>query len=65
MVLEAQSGAHIKGRTSRMLFQEFPWVKNRLWGGHFWQPSYYAASVGGAPLETIKKYVQGQRTKKH
>jgi putative transposase len=54
-----------KGRSSRVLFQEFPWLKRRLWGGHLWQPSYYAASVGGAPLETIKKYVEGQRSKYH
>ncbi len=54
-----------KGRTARVLFLEFPWLKKRLWGGHLWQPSYYAASVGGAPLEKIKQYVKGQRTKPH
>jgi putative transposase len=52
-----------KGRSARLIFQEFPAIKNRLWGGHLWQPSYYAATVGGAPLETLKKYVEGQRTK--
>lgn len=52
-----------KGRTARVIFQEFPAIKNRLWGGHLWQPSYYAATVGGAPLEKIKEYVKGQRTK--
>lgn len=52
-----------KGRSARVIFQEFPALKNRLWGGHLWQPSYYAATVGGAPLETLKKYVEGQRTK--
>lgn len=52
-----------KGRSARYIFKEFPAIKNRLWGGHLWQPSYYAATVGGAPLETLKKYVQEQRTK--
>lgn len=52
-----------KGRSARIIFQEFPSLKNRLWGGHLWQPSYYAATVGGAPLETLKKYVEEQRTK--
>lgn len=52
-----------KGRSARMIFLEFPALKNRLWGGHLWQPSYYAATVGGAPLETLKKYVAEQRTK--
>ena len=35
----------------------------RLWGGAFWSPSYFAASCGGAPLETLKRYVQSQQTK--
>lgn len=50
-----------KGRSARVIFQEFPAIKNRLWGGHLWQPSYYAATVGGAPLETLKQYVEQQR----
>ncbi|MFE4685993.1 transposase [Streptomyces sp. NPDC056721] len=28
-----------------------------MWGDHFWSPSYSAASRGGAPLSTIKEYV--------
>jgi putative transposase len=50
-----------KGRSARIIFLEYPELKNRLWGGHLWSPSYYAATVGGAPLETIKKYVESQR----
>lgn len=52
-----------KGRSARMIFQEFPAIKNRLWGGHLWQPSYFSCTVGGAPLEVLKKYVESQRTK--
>jgi putative transposase len=52
-----------KGATARYLFQEFPWLKKRLWGGHLWSPSYYVTTVGGAPLETVKKYVESQRAK--
>ena len=52
-----------KGRSARYIFKEFPEIKRRLWGGHLWQPSYYAATVGGAPLETLKKYVENQRAK--
>jgi putative transposase len=29
-----------------------------LWGKHFWSPSYFAASCGGAPLTVIKHYIQ-------
>jgi putative transposase len=52
-----------KGVSARRLFQEFPWIKNRLWGGHLWSPSYFVVTVGGAPLESIKKYVESQRVK--
>jgi putative transposase len=52
-----------KGVSARRIFQEFPHLKWRLWGGHLWSPSYFAATVGGAPLSTIKQYVKSQRTK--
>ena len=35
-------------------------VKNRLWGKHFWSPSYCAVSCGGAPLEILKTYIENQ-----
>lgn len=36
-----------KGRSARLIFQEFPYIKNRLWGGHLWSPSYYVCTGGG------------------
>lgn len=53
----------LKGKTAFTLFREFPWIKNRLWGGHLWSPSYYVATVGGAPIEQVKKYIESQRAK--
>jgi putative transposase len=29
--------------------------------GHFWSPSYFAASCGGAPLNTIRQYIEQQK----
>lgn len=52
-----------KGRSARLAFQEFPYLKKRLWGGHLWSPSYFITTAGGAPLETLKTYVENQRTK--
>jgi putative transposase len=52
-----------KGVSARRIFQEFPHLKYRLWGGHLWSPSYFVATVGGAPLSTIKQYVKSQRTR--
>jgi putative transposase len=39
---------------------DLPEVRNKLWGEHFWSPSYCAVSCGGAPLEIVAKYIQSQ-----
>jgi len=38
-------------------------LRKNLWGSAFWTPSFFAASCGGAPIETLKLYVQSQQTK--
>jgi putative transposase len=38
-----------------------PAVRSKLWGDHFWSPSYCAVSCGGAPLGIIKRYIDDQR----
>jgi putative transposase len=49
---------HLKGVSSRMLRKEFPDLARR--GAHLWTPSYFAASAGGAPIETLRAYVEAQ-----
>ncbi|HLR97094.1 MAG TPA: IS200/IS605 family transposase [Jiangellaceae bacterium] len=61
---DPQYGIHrlvkqIKGRSSRLLRDEFPNIKSRL--PTLWTNSYFVATVGGAPLETVKEYVANQR----
>ena len=51
----------LKGTSSRLLRQERPDIANRYCKGVLWSPSYFAASTGGATLETIKQYVDSQR----
>jgi putative transposase len=51
----------LKGVSSRRLRQQYPrHVRKYLWGKHFWSPSYFAASCGGAPLSIIKQYIEQQ-----
>ena len=52
----------LKGVSSRHLRKEFPEIKNKLWGGSLWSPSYFASSCGGAPLEIIKQYIEQQQS---
>ena len=51
----------VKGRSSRLLREEFPSLKRRL--PTLWTNSYFVATVGGAPLEIVKQYVENQRNK--
>jgi len=52
----------LKGVSARRLRQEFPdHIRRYLWGKHFWSPSYFAASCGGAPLAVIKEYIENQK----
>ena len=52
----------LKGASAyRLRAQNFTEVQRKLWGKHFWSPSYCAVSCGGAALETVKAYIQDQR----
>jgi putative transposase len=52
----------LKGVSAHYLRQEFPGhIRKYLWDGHFWSPSYLAASCGGAPLTIIKEYIEQQK----
>jgi putative transposase len=51
-----------KAITSKIIFEEFPQVKKKLWGGYLWSAGYYAASVGDkVTAEMVKKYIRHQR----
>ncbi|MFJ9907468.1 IS200/IS605 family transposase [Streptomyces sp. NPDC101152] len=52
----------LKGVSSRRLRQEFPGhIPQVPVGDHFWSPSDFAASCGGAPLGIIKKCIENQK----
>ena len=62
--VDPQFGIHkfvrfIKGRSSRLLRQEFPKLRSRL--PTLWTNSYFVATVGGAPLAVIKQYIENQK----
>ena len=48
----------IKGRSSSKLFDEFPHIKKRYWGRHFWARGYFCATVGQMTEEMIKEYLE-------
>ena len=61
---DPQFGIHrlvklLKGRSSRVLRDEFPWLRSRL--PTLWTNSYFVSTVGGAPLVIVKKYIENQK----
>ena len=53
----------LKGVSSRMIRQRnYPSMKQKLWGGALWSPSYFAGSCGGTPIEIIRQYIEQQKT---
>jgi putative transposase len=48
-----------KGRSSRLLREEFPVLKSRI--PTLWTNSYFVSTVGGAPLAMVKQYIENQK----
>ena len=63
--VDPQFGVHkvvknIKGKTSKILRDEFPELKTKL--PTLWTNSYFISTIGGAPLEIVKQYIESQKT---
>lgn len=53
----------LKGVSSRLIRKRgYPSIRNKLWGGSLWSPSYFAGSCGGAPIAILRQYIESQRT---
>ena len=53
----------LKGNTARWLFLKHPEIKEQLWDGHLWNPSYFVATVSERTLEQVKHYIDNQKSK--
>jgi putative transposase len=50
----------LKGISSRVLLQEFPALRKKFWGRHFWARGYLAVSSGTITDEMVKEYIDEQ-----
>lgn len=50
----------LKGRTSKILQEEFPELKKRYWGQHMWGRGYFCGTVGEVDQKTIENYIEHQ-----
>lgn len=51
---------YLKGRSSRLIQQEFPHLRKRYWGKHLWARGYFCASVGRVTEKMIAAYIEQQ-----
>ena len=51
----------LKGRTSRLLQQEYPELRKRYWGKHFWAIGYGAWSSGNVSESVVEEYLEHHR----
>ncbi len=63
---DPQFGVHrfvkrVKGLSSRILRQEFRDCRTKV--PTLWTNSYFVSTVGGAPLEVVKRYIEEQKTR--
>ena len=48
---------HAKGRSSRKIQQEFPELRKKYWGRHFWGRGYFSTTSGHVTDEVIDAYI--------
>jgi putative transposase len=50
---------YLKGRSSRMLLQEFSHLRKRYWGQHLWARGYFCSTTGEITTVQIDEYIAG------
>ena len=46
-----------KGRSSRKIQQEFPEIRKKYWGCHFWGRGFFSSTSGNVTDEIINNYI--------
>jgi len=54
----------LKGVSARLLMKKHGQaIRQHVWGGHLWNPSYFIATVSENTEEQVRKYIQSQKEK--
>jgi putative transposase len=54
----------IKGKSSRILMQEYSHLRKLCWGRHVWARGFFVASSGNVTDEMIMEYIRTQDVEK-
>ena len=49
-----------KGGSSKIIRDEFPELREFLWGDSFWADGYFSETVGQVNMDVIREYIQNQ-----
>jgi len=61
----AQVVQRLKSILARMIFREFPEVKQQVWGRELWKDGYFVRSVGdNVTAKVIRRYIKHQHDPK-
>ena len=53
----------MKGRSSHKVQREFPQLKKRYWGRHFWGRGYFSATNGAITEDAVLQYLENHAHK--
>jgi len=53
----------LKGASARRLFVRHPELKQRLWRGHLWNPSYDVGTVGDMSADVVARDIASQQSR--
>lgn len=56
----AKAVMFLKGGTSKVIRQEFPELKEFLWGDSLWQDGYFAETSGKVDEKKLREYIRKQ-----
>ena len=51
----------LKGRSSKVMQEEFEELRKRYWGQHLWATGYFCRTVGTVTEEMVKEYIENQQ----
>ena len=51
----------LKGRSSKLMQEEFEELRKRYWGQHLWARGYFCRTVGVVTEEMVKEYIENQQ----
>ena len=57
-VAPAELMKRVKGRSSRLLMEEFGSLRKRYWGRHLWSRGYFCVTIGSFDENLVKAYLE-------